>query len=161
MYQKIIEKLTEEKKELIQNGFVVFDEEGEISNIITKSELKTDTYLKLIVDLIDKENKAGEVDIPGTIGIIKNIKDVINPVKEEISNKQIVSLNLAFENNQLIGYVDFNKFLTTLQNKGYIIKLNPYPNKTGELQEKPSPYIGYKIEIEKDNTKKRKPNRKK
>lgn len=114
-------EITDYKNKLIKSGFVVFDEQGNISNIITESELLESIKSPKILEEIERIINYTNTDLTGITTIVKRLDNLINQNANQ--NTQFVYIKLLSSNEQVQGYVELNKFAIELQNKGYILSI--------------------------------------
>ncbi len=142
------------KEDLIRNGFLVFDENGKIKDIITKSEIVESIKKEnSIIDEIDSFITDEKQKITGNINLVKNLNSLAEN-SQFISDTEIVQIEIHEENLEIQEYVNLNDFATELQNNGYtfgiISKEEETESKRDKLKNKinnKNPLKGYQIVI--------------
>lgn len=142
------------KEELIRNGFLVFDENGRIKDIVTKSEIAESIKKeKDIIDEIDTLITDETQRIKGSINIVKRLNSVAEN-NQSISDIEIVQIQINEEDIKIQEFVSLNDFATELQNRGYtfgvITQEEEVKSKMDRLKKKinnTSPLKGYQIVI--------------
>ena len=143
-------ELLKYKESLIKNGFVVFDENGKIKDLVTKSEIiesikREQETLDKIESLITDETK----QITGKINLVKKLSSFTEP-KQILPTMDVVQLEI----NEIQEYININDFASELQNRdltlGLVSKEVEKENKRDQLVDKVNnqkPLTGYQILI--------------
>ena len=143
------------KKELIKDGYLVFDVYGNIKDIKTKKEIKKEIKTQEIVEIINELKKQQEIDFTGEVSLIYSLSNINNTTP---SNQEVVYIDIKDNNNYINGYVELNKFIILLQNSGCMISISKYENEENHTTTKKEQLInsinkstnifeGYKIRI--------------
>ena len=156
-------ELADYKQELIKNGYLVFKENGDIKDLKTKKELYQEINTENIIYQIQTLQTQQKIALTGKINLVCSLNSINKGNKDTVTS-EVAYISIKDNTDVYIkGYIEINKFIKELQNKGYMINISKLEKEQNNIESKRKKLInsindnsnlfeGYKISIKQKQT---------